>query len=296
MTQPVPWNDLQDFLAIARSGQLARAAAAMGVDATTIGRRLRRLEARLGRTLFEQTREGQVLTEAGEALLAQVERMARAADAIASDGAAGTLTGVLRVSVSEGFGAFFVARHLPAFAQAHPGLTVDLVASSGFLSPSRREADVAVLLARPRRGPLVAAKLSDYALHLYAARNYLAAHPEPTRVTLGTQHRLVGYIPDLLYAPELRYLDDIDARLVPHLRSSSIQAQARLIESGAGIGVLPHFIAGANPALVRVLPDIAIRRAFWLVTHRDTRRLARVRAFRAWLADLVARHRTELLG
>jgi DNA-binding transcriptional LysR family regulator len=296
MTQPVPWNDLQDFLAIARSGQLARAAAAMGVDATTIGRRLRRLEARLGRTLFEQTREGQVLTEAGEALLAQVERMARAADAIASDGAAGTLTGVLRVSVSEGFGAFFVARHLPAFAQAHPGLTVDLVASSGFLSPSRREADVAVLLARPRSGPLVAAKLSDYALHLYAARDYLAAHPMPTRATLGTQHRLVGYIPDLLYAPELRYLDDIDARLVPHLRSSSIQAQARLIESGAGIGVLPHFIAGANPALVRVLPDIAIRRAFWLVTHRDTRRLARVRAFRAWLADLVARHRAELLG
>ena len=296
MTQPVPWNDLQDFLAIARSGQLARAAAAMGVDATTIGRRLRRLEARLGRTLFEQTREGQVLTEAGEALLAQVERMARAADAIASDGAAGTLTGVLRVSVSEGFGAFFVARHLPAFASEHPGLTVDLVASSGFLSPSRREADVAVLLARPRSGPLVAAKLSDYALHLYAARDYLARHPAPTRATLGTAHRLVGYIPDLLYAPELRYLDDIDARLVPHLRSSSIQAQARLIESGAGIGVLPHFIAGANPALVRVLPDISIRRAFWMVTHRDTRRLARVRVFRAWLADLVARHRAELLG
>ena len=296
MTQPVPWNDLQDFLAIARSGQLARAAAAMGVDATTIGRRLRRLEARLGRTLFEQTREGQVLTEAGEALLAQVERMARAADAIASDGAAGTLTGVLRVSVSEGFGAFFVARHLPAFASEHPGLTVDLVASSGFLSPSRREADVAVLLARPRSGPLVAAKLSDYALHLYAARDYLTRHPAPTRATLGTAHRLVGYIPDLLYAPELRYLDDIDARLVPHLRSSSIQAQARLIESGAGIGVLPHFIAGANPALVRVLPDISIRRAFWLVTHRDTRRLARVRVFRAWLADLVARHRAELLG
>ncbi|WP_339346592.1 LysR family transcriptional regulator [uncultured Sphingomonas sp.] len=296
MTQPVPWNDLQDFLAIARSGQLARAAAAMGVDATTIGRRLRRLEARLGRTLFEQTREGQVLTEAGEALLAQVERMARAADAIASDGAAGTLTGVLRVSVSEGFGAFFVARHLPAFSSEHPGLTVDLVASSGFLSPSRREADVAVLLARPRSGPLVAAKLSDYALHLYAARDYLARHSAPTRATLGTAHRLVGYIPDLLYAPELRYLDDIDARLVPHLRSSSIQAQARLIESGAGIGVLPHFIAGANPALVRVLPDISIRRAFWLVTHRDTRRLARVRVFRAWLADLVARHRAELLG
>ncbi len=78
MMQPLPWNDLQDFLAVARAGQIARAAALVGVDATTIGRRLRRLEARLGRTLFEQTRGGQVLTEAGEALLVQVEQMQNA--------------------------------------------------------------------------------------------------------------------------------------------------------------------------------------------------------------------------
>jgi DNA-binding transcriptional LysR family regulator len=296
MTQPLPWNDLQDFLAVARAGQIARAAALVGVDATTIGRRLRRLEARLGRTLFEQTREGQVLTEAGEALLAQVEAMQNAAERIVeAPGPAESLSGLLRVSVSEGFGTWLIAAHLHEFAALHPALTIDLAASSGFLSPSRREADVAVLLARPRHGPVVAGKLSDYALHLYAARALIDRSGAPTRESLGQRHPLVGYIPDLLYSPELRFADDLGTLPAPTLRSSSINAQARLIATGAGVGVLPHFIAGAEPALVRVLPEVTITRSFWLVTHRDTRQLRRVRAFSAWLGELVVKHRAQLL-
>jgi DNA-binding transcriptional LysR family regulator len=294
--QHLDWNDLHDFLTVARAGQIARAAAQLGVDATTVGRRLRRLEARLGRTLFEQTREGQVLTEAGETLLAQVEAIQRAADRIEARPDSGALSGLLRVSVSEGFGTWLVAEHLPAFAAAHPGLTIDLVASSGFLSPSKREADVAVLLARPAQGPVVASKLADYALHLYASADYVARTGAPTRETLATRHKLVGYIPDLLYAPELRYLREVDPALAPQLRSSSIAAQARLIAGGAGVGVLPHFIAGRDPALVRVVPEVTIARAFFLVTHRDTRQLRRVRAFRAWLVELVTRHRAALIG
>lgn len=295
MTQPLPWNDLQDFLAVARAGQIARAAALVGVDATTIGRRLRRLEARLGRTLFEQTREGQVLTEAGEALLAQVEEMQNAAERIVETRGPGeSLSGVLRVSVSEGFGTWLVSEHLHDFAAQHPALTIDLAASSGFLSPSRREADVAVLLARPRHGPVVAGKLSDYALHLYAATSLIARAGPITRGSLGDRHPIVGYVPDLLYSPELRFVDDVGPLPAPTLRSSSINAQARLIATGAGVGVLPHFIGGALPGLVRVLPEVVIRRTFWLVTHRDTRQLRRVRAFSSWLSDLVAKHRTRL--
>ncbi|MEH3104020.1 MAG: LysR family transcriptional regulator [Sphingomonas phyllosphaerae] len=295
MTQPLPWNDLQDFLAIARAGQIARAATSIGVDATTIGRRLRRLEARLGRTLFEQTREGQVLTEAGEALLAQVEEMQNAAERIVETrGSADTLSGVLRVSVSEGFGTWLVAEHLHEFAALHPALTIDLVASSGFLSPSRREADVAVLLARPRHGPVVAGKLADYALHLYAARALIDRRGPVTRDSLGQHHAVVGYIPDLLYSPELRFVDDLGPLPAPTLRSSSINAQARLIATGAGVGVLPHFIGGAMPDLVRVLPEVTIRRTFWLVTHRDTRQLRRIRAFSTWLGGLVTKHQQRL--
>lgn len=294
--QGIDWSDYQAFLAIARAGQLARAAAAMQVDATTVGRRLRRLEARLGTTLFEQTREGQVLTEAGERLLAAVEAMERAAADVAEERGGGGLSGTLRISVSEGFGTWFLANRLPEFAAAHPGLTLDLVASSGFLSPSKREADIAVVLSRPKAGPVIARKLSDYALRLYASPAYLAQAGTPARAEdLAQGHRLVGYIPDLLYAPELRYLDEILPGLAATIRSSSINAQHRLLAQGAGIGVLPCFLADSDPSLQGVLPERCITRSFWIVTHKDTHNLARVRAGVKWMTDMVARHRTLIL-
>ena len=295
--QVTDWSDYQAFLAIARAGQLARAAQVMGVDATTMGRRLRRLEARLGATLFEQTREGQVLTEAGEALLARVEAMAQAASGIGEGaGSSGGLSGTLRVSVSEGFGTWFLPPLLPDSVRAHPALTLDLVASSGFLSPSKREADIAVTLSRPKAGPVIARKLSDYALRLYASPAYLTGAGVPTRAAdLAQGHRLVGYIPDLLYAPELRYLDELHPGLAATLRSSSINAQHRLVAAGAGMGVLPCFIGDADPALVPVLPERRILRSFWIVTHKDTHNLARVRAGKDWLAEVVQHGRERLL-
>lgn len=295
--QTSDWNDFQAFLAVARGGQLARAAAAMGVDATTIGRRLRRLEARIGATLFEQTREGQILTEAGEAMLAEVEAMEQAASRIAEHAASGGgPSGLLRVSLSEGFGNWIVAPALRGFVEANPRLLVDLVASSGFLSPSKREADLAVTLSRPRAGPVIAGKLSDYTLRLYATRGYLSQRGTPQNgADLARGHRLIGYIPDLLYAPELRYLAEIEPGLTASLRSSTIIAQHRMIAAGAGIGVLPCFIGDADKWLVPVLPDQRITRSFWLVTHKDTHNLARVRAFKDWLTALVAQERGRLL-
>lgn len=297
--QGTDWSDLQVFLAIARAGQMGRAGAALGMDPTTTSRRLRRLEAALGETLFEQTREGQVLTEAGERLLAKVEAMAQAAMAISEGGSAsagGQLSGTLRISASEGFGSWFLAAHVPDFVRAHPALTLDLVANSGFLSLSKREADIAVMLSRPKAGPVIARKLSDYSLRLYASEGYLglAGMPQaPADLLKG--HSLVGYIPDLLYAPELRYLDELQPGLAPTLRSSSINAQHHLIAAGAGIGVLPCFMGDADVGLVPVLPGRRITRSFWLVTHKDTHQLARIRAGRDWILGVVQRHRGQLL-
>lgn len=297
--QGTDWSDLQVFLAIARAGQMGRAGAALGMDPTTTSRRLRRLEAALGETLFEQTREGQVLTEAGERLLAKVEAMAQAAMAISEGGpasAGGQLSGTLRISASEGFGSWFLAAHVPDFVRAHPALTLDLVANSGFLSLSKREADIAVMLSRPKAGPVIARKLSDYSLRLYASQGYLglAGMPQaPADLLKG--HSLVGYIPDLLYAPELRYLDELQPGLAPTLRSSSINAQHHLIAAGAGIGVLPCFMGDADAGLVPVLPGRRITRSFWLVTHKDTHQLARIRAGRDWILGVVQRHRAQLL-
>ena len=294
--QDINWNDYQAFLAIARNGQIARGARAMRVNATTISRHLRRLETQIGATLFEQTREGQVLTPAGESLLAAVEHMAQAVSGIEPVNGAHGLTGSVRISVSEGFGSWIVARHLGDFAARHAGLTVDLVASSGFLSPSRREADIAVMLPRPKAGPVVARKLSDYALRLYATPAYLAEHPTIGEASdLRRGHQLVGYIPDLLYAPELGYLADIDPGLSAGLRSSSILAQHRLLAAGAGIGVLPCFIGDADSDLVRVIPEYAIIGNFWLVTHKDTHKLRRIRTVADWLVDVARRERGRLM-
>lgn len=286
------WDDLQDFLAIARAGQIARAAAMAGIDPTTLARHLRRLETTLGQTLFEQTREGQMLTAAGEALLGTVEAMQQAAARIAApDDDPEHLTGVLRVSVSEGFGTWYVAHHLPAFAACHPELTIDLVASSGFLNPSRREADIAVLLARPQTGPVISGKLTDYSLGLYVAKAYAAQRTLPASVAEVGQHDLIGYVPDLLYAPELRYLAELGDGLTARIRSSSINAQYRLVAAGAGLGVLPRFIGDADDTLLRVLPEKTIRRSFWLVTHQDMRGAKKVRMFRDWLIAVVKAHR-----
>lgn len=293
------WTDLQVFLTIARTGQLARAGVALGINGTTAGRRLRRLEARMSSTLFEQTREGLILTEAGEALFGKVEAMALAASTI-EDRSSGDqedlLTGTLRVSVSEGFGSWFLASHIPAFVKAHPALTLDLVANSGFLSLSKREADIAVMLSRPKVGPVIASKLSDYALRLYATPGYLEESGTPvTPSDLLTGHRLIGYIPDLIYAPELRYLDEIQPGLAATLRSSSINAQQQLVSAGSGIGVLPCFIGDADPALVPVLPDKRITRSLWLVSHKDTHQLRRIRAGRDWIVGAVQATRARLL-
>ena len=295
--RPVNWDDLRYFLAVARAGQLHRAAIRLGVDATTVGRHVRRLETALGQTLFEHTKDGYALTEAGERLLERAESMAREAEEIvASPGEGAHLGGTVRISVSEGFGGWFVARHLPAFAAAHPRLTVDLVASSGFLNPSRREADIAILLDRPRKGPLFTRKLTDYRLRLYAAKDWLAAHgPVGSRADLK-RLPLIGYVPDLLYTAELRYLAEIAPGLEPHLRSTSINAQHHLVAAGAGIAVLPCFMGDADPALARLLDEVVVTRSFWLVTHADTRRSPRVGAFVDWLVGVVAANQARLLG
>lgn len=287
--QLTDWNDYHAFILVAQTGQIARAAKKMGVDATTVSRRLRKLETQTGTRLFEQTREGQSLTDAGEKLLGAIEIMAEAADKVSVERSALTgPSGNLRISVAEGFGSWFLTRHIPEFIQKYPNLSLDLVASSGFLSPSKREADIAVVLSRPNAGHVIAQKLASYALRLYASKAYLDARGTPqTPDDLAQEHQLIGYIRDLLYAPELNYLDEIRQDLAPVIRSSSINAQHRLIAAGTGMGVLPCFIGDADAGLIPVLPQIIIRRSFWLVTHKDNQSLERVKAGKEWLLKIV---------
>ncbi|WP_237392563.1 LysR family transcriptional regulator [Aurantiacibacter rhizosphaerae] len=291
------WNDLRAFIAVAQSGSLANAGRVMGTDPTTVGRRIKRLENDLGIIAFERTRNGQVITEAGEALLAKAESMAAAVRRIeeTTDPSKG-ISGSLRISVSEGFGSQFLTRHLSQLSNAHPNLTIDLIANSGFLSPSRREADISVMLSRPRSGPVICQQLADYRLGLFASGDYLERYGTPTSATqLAQHHVLVGYVPDLIYAPELNYLDEIQPGLTASIRSPSIVAQQRLLSEGVGIGVLPCFMAETKPELVRIVPEQSIIRRFWIVTHRDTHNLAKVKLVRRWLVNCVRGSKDALM-
>lgn len=294
------WNDLRLFLALARTGRMGSAAKLVGQDATTISRRVQRLERDLQTTLFEQNIAGYSLTESGLALLDSAESMETSALEIqesVGSGPGGTLSGALRISVSEGFGSRILATQIPTFTNRYPRIQVNLIASTGFLNPSRREADLAVMLARPKKGPLITRKLTDYRLGLYAHRAYLYSVGQIDRIEDLYGKPLIGYVPDLIYAPELRYLDEVDPKLEASSRSSSINAQAEMIDGEGGCGILPCFIGDSMPNLVRVLPDaISIERTFWLVVHRDVRRIARVARFVDWLDETVKGLQPLMLG
>jgi DNA-binding transcriptional LysR family regulator len=186
---------------------------------------------------------------------------------------------------------------MAALSERHPELEIQIVAIPGVLSLSKREADVAVTLSRPREGRLSARKLTDYRLGLYAAPAYLERQaPIATRRDLGG-HRFVGYIEELLYAPELDYLQAPDVEITARLKSSNLIAQLRATLAGAGLCVLPDFIAAEEPGLVQVLPDkVALTRSLWLLTHADLRQLARVKTVTEFLVEEVRANRRLFLG
>lgn len=278
------WDDLRIFLAAARAGSLALAAQRLGVDAATVSRRLARLETALKSTLMVRSPSGLQLTATGAQLLDTALEAESAMAAAANVTRPDTVAGAVRISASEGFGGAMLAPALPALLTEHPGLRVELAASSGFLSPSRREVDMAITLSPPDSSRLIVEPLTSYQLALYAAPEFLARSGAPTSVDDLGRTDMVGYVDDLIYAPELHYLDEIRPHLGPRLASSSIRAQRDMIAAGGGVGVLPCFLA---EGLVRVLPEaVLIERRFWLSTHREVHGSARLRAVRRWIKDL----------
>ena len=284
------WDDLRVFLAVARHTSLDAAATILQLDATTLGRRIRRLEANLGVTLFDRSRRGHLLTSSGEWMLGQAEQVEQTIADIneAIAGEVKQLTGTVRLSVTEAFGNVVIAPALGRFFLDHPDLNIELVATSGFLSVSKREADMAVLLSRPTRGRLKVQKLTDYRLRLYATAEYLASNAKIKTVADLHQHKLIGYVDDLIYSPSLRYYDEISPGLTPTLTSSSLLAQKQLACSHCGIAMLPQFVGDISPELNLVLPrQVTITRTFWLAVHEDIFEHARIQAVVKFLVDTV---------
>ncbi len=286
------WDDLKVFVAAARAGSQTAAARRLGIDAATVGRRIARLESSLRTTLFVRSAQGLDLTASG----ARLFEIGLNAEAAMSQGAqigeTDAVGGTVRISVAEGFGATVLAPALAGLHRQRPNLRIELAAQPGTLSPTRREADMAVTLDTPTDARLFVEPLTDYQLALYGAPDYLSQVGAPASIAELSRYDLVGYIDDLIYASALKYLEELDPTLRPTLSSSSIRAQQQIIAAGGGIGVLPCFMA---EGLTRVLADqVLLTRRFWMSAHRELSNTTRLKTLRDWLKSLVVEQRSVL--
>lgn len=299
MDDALDWDNLRYFLELSRGGKLTVAARRLGVDHTTVARRIQALEKSLETQLFLRSAAGYSLTEAGRNLLPQAEAMENAFSGIerARQTPKEGLSGLVRIGVTEGYGAMMLAPQLAELIRRHPNLGIDLLAAPRMLQLSRREADIVITLDRPERGPFIITKLTDYCLRLYAAPDYLASHaPIRSRDDLR-EHGFVSYIDDLLYSKELLYLDEIGKPSHVPLRSTSILIQQQAAAAGAGIAILPSFAADADPRLQRVLgEEVKFIRTFWMLMPTELKGIARMQATWNFLREMAQASRAVMMG
>ena len=274
------WDDLRVFLAVARTESLSAAGKRLKIDPATVGRRIARLEDSLAARLFVKSPQGYTLTEAGGRLVPHAEAAEVALRGVGetASGPEG-LTGLIRIGAPDGCANYLLPQVLARICNANPGLEVQLVALPRVFNLSKREADMAIGVSRPEAGRLTVQKLTDYHLHLAASRDYLAAHPPIRSRAELTGHRLVGYIPDMIFDKELDYLAELGLA-TPPLASNSVSVQLNFLRAGAGVGVVHDFALPSAPDLTRILPDeVSLTRAFWLIRHADDARVARLNRF-----------------
>jgi DNA-binding transcriptional LysR family regulator len=291
------WDDVRIFLAVARAGQILGAARRLELNHATVSRRVAALEDSLGAKLFRRLTTGSELTPAGERFLAVAERME--ADMIAArselTGGDEAISGTVRIGAPDGFGVAFLASRLGALTAQHRDLRIQLVPVPRSFSLSRREADIAITTERPSEGRLVAQKLVDYSLGLYASRDYAQANGLPATQAELQNHRLIGYVPDLVFSPSLAYAQEFSPDWDAAFSISSALGQVEAVRSGAGIGILHAFIARALPELMLVQAAKPIRRAYWLVYHESVRPLLRIQVVAGFIIDAVEREK-KLFG
>ena len=294
LSRRLRWDDLEVLLALGRAGTLSGAGQRLGVNTTTVGRRLDGLEAALGVHLFDRSPTGVAATELANGLVPIAEAMERSiADALRLvEGRETEVEGIVRISAPPGIANWFIAPALVRLRARHPKLVIELDAAVGYADLTRREADIALRSARPRSGDLVA-------LRLIEAESAIAAGPE-----LIEQIRKlddldtidwINWGPDLTNLPDARWIaDNVDpARVV--LRTSSMDAQIQATRAGLGailvgrpfldwIGLDELRLA---PALAQRLPPLPTS-ALWLVGHAALRGVPRVRAVWDFLIEEAA--------
>lgn len=268
----VSTDDLRYLLSVARTGRLIAAATLLGVDHTTVRRRIDRLETTLGVRLLDRGADGWELTEIGREVVSRAAGLEHIVEHVvaAASGGPDEVRGTVRVAAPDGFGAVFVAAALARVRQAHPGITAELVTSTRPLSLRGSGYDLAVTIGSGTSARLTAEPLAPYALRLYASPEYLAAHPPIRAVADLDEHTLVFYVDALLTVRELDLAPVLSGMHVG-FGSTSVFAQLEATRRGAGIGLLHAFMGEPDQGLVPVLPkQVDFRLQFSLLARQDS--------------------------
>ena len=295
----VNWDDAKVVLAVARGGTFAAAARSLGLDETTVARRLTRLEQALGLEVFQAYDGRRVPTARGAGLISQAERLE--AEALRLEHLAGAhpeeAVGTVRIAATEMIARHILAPRIGDLLAAHPKVTLRFLTGHENVSFARWETDLAVRLARPERGDLLVRKLADIRFAVVEART-----SRETRVP-GAARPWLTYHEDLAHLPEARYvagkLDGAD----PLLRSNDLDALARAVAGGAGAACLPMFVAqlasrhdGGGLALVSEEEDLNLSREAWLLMRPDQRDAGSVRVVADWIVETFRRAQAQLSG
>jgi DNA-binding transcriptional LysR family regulator len=292
------WSNLRFFLELSRTGSLSRAAKALGVDRNTVARRMAALEEELGLALFERGPQGWIRTPAGEELAGLASRVEEDVLALArhADAHDRALTGSARLTAPMHVTFHLLVPALPALRARHPGLRLEIAADARIFSLTRREADLAVRMGRPREASdagVVARRLAEIAYRFYAAKGSETAR----RGTVDlARDRFVGFGESLSAVPEERWLTRIAPDREVVFRSNSTTALAAAVRAGVGVAVLPCFLGDPDPSLVRLDGPAPAGHELWLLVHGELRRTPRVKAVIEWVDELIARSKGQLAG
>lgn len=287
MAHAIDWSLWRTFLAVADSGSLSAGARRLGLTQPTAGRQIAALEAALGRRLFLRVSGGLVLEESAAPLVEEARAMALSAATLDRLAASSPedVAGVVRIAASHVVAAEVLPLALAPLLAAHPALEVEVTASNSNADLMRREADMALRMQRPEQAALVARRLAEVPLGLFAHRAYLDRAGMPGDVAALADHVLIGPDRDAVLAQVLAILGPGFTRASFRLRTDSEAAVMGALRAGVGIAICQKGIAARDPALVEVLPgrfDVAL--PCWLATHADLRNLPRIRSVTLHLA------------
>ena len=290
------WSDLRFFLALARHGSVRAAGGALGVSHSTVARRVEALEAQISTRLFDRTRDGYALTDAGRSMIEGAERVEREVAAIerAVVGADERLAGAVRVTCTDERMASMILDDLLELCEAHPGIEIEIGHDGRNLDLAKREADLAVRVIGIGGQPsdhLVGRRAAEMAVASYVGAAHVA-RLDPDR---GGAARWLGYGEAGPLEAMVAESSHPELPIWGAFRSLSLMVQA--LRAGLGIAILPCYIGDADPTLRRLTrPDLAHRATLWVLYHPDLRDNARLTAARTCMLRGLERRRALLEG